>query len=214
MEGVHKNQVKAKLDKISRDIVSIKSQDGKDFNSKKKSPPITFSIHSSKIGKLIIASTSKGICYVGYLEKGITSVQQLQKRFPYSKIRNKRNKVHQQFKDVFKKDWNGISKIALHLKGTDFQCKVWEALLEIPYGTITTYGKIAERIGKPKAQRAVGSAIGKNPIMFLIPCHRVVASNGKLGGFHWGIDKKVMLLNKECSVKKNKGTTNWEPTFF
>ena len=107
-----------------------------------------------------------------------------------------------------------MTKIPLHLKGTEFQCKVWEALLEIPYGTITTYSNIAEKVGRPKAQRAVGTAIGKNPILFLIPCHRVVAANGKLGGFYWGIDKKVMLLNRECNGKKNMGAKNWDPTFF
>jgi AraC family transcriptional regulator, regulatory protein of adaptative response / methylated-DNA-[protein]-cysteine methyltransferase len=214
MEGLLKNKNQLKNEKVHSNIVTVKHQECKEFNSKKNPPPISFSIHSSKIGKLIIASTSKGICYVGYLEKGPTSVQQLQIRFPYSKIRNKKNKMHLLFKEVFKKDWNGISKIPLHLKGTEFQCKVWDALLEIPFGTITTYSNIAEKVGRPKAQRAVGTAVGKNPILFLIPCHRVVAANGKLGGFYWGIDKKVMLLNKECSGKKNKGAKNWNPTFF
>ena len=214
MEGLLKNQIQSKNEKIHSNIVTVKHQESKEFNSKKNPPLISFSIHSSKIGKLIIASTSKGICYVGYLEKGLTSVQQLQMRFPFSKIKNKKNKIHLLFKEVFKKDWNDMTKIPLHLKGTEFQCKVWEALLEIPYGTITTYSNIAEKVGRPKAQRAVGTAIGKNPILFLIPCHRVVAANGKLGGFYWGIDKKVMLLNRECNGKKNMGAKNWDPTFF
>jgi AraC family transcriptional regulator of adaptative response/methylated-DNA-[protein]-cysteine methyltransferase len=214
MEGLLKKQNQSKNEKIHSTIVAVKHQECKEFNSKKNPPPISFSIHSSKIGKLIIASTPKGICYVGYLEKGLTSVQQLQIRFPFSKIRNKKNKMHLLFKEVFRKEWTDLPKIPLHLKGTDFQCKVWNALLEIPYGTITTYGNIAEKVGKPKAQRAVGTAVGKNPILFLIPCHRVVAANGKLGGFYWGIDKKVMLLNKECGVTKTKGSKNWNPTFF
>ncbi|PKP20683.1 MAG: hypothetical protein CVU02_02100 [Bacteroidetes bacterium HGW-Bacteroidetes-19] len=214
MEGLLKNQIQSKNEKIHSNIVTVKHQESKEFNSKKNPPLISFSIHSSKIGKLIIASTSKGICYVGYLEKGLTSVQQLQMRFPFSKIKNKKNKIHLLFKEVFKKDWNDMTKIPLHLKGTEFQCKVWEALLEIPYGTITTYSNIAEKVGRPKAQRAVGTAIGKNPILFLIPCHRVVAANGKLGGFYWGIDKKVMLLNRECNGKKKMGAKNWDPTFF
>jgi AraC family transcriptional regulator, regulatory protein of adaptative response / methylated-DNA-[protein]-cysteine methyltransferase len=163
MEGLLKNKNQLKNEKVHSNIVTVKHQECKEFNSKKNPPPISFSIHSSKIGKLIIASTSKGICYVGYLEKGLTSVQQLQIRFPYSKIRNKKNKMHLLFKEVFKKDWNGISKIPLHLKGTEFQCKVWDALLEIPFGTITTYSNIAEKVGRPKAQRAVGTAVGKNP---------------------------------------------------
>ena len=214
MEGLLKNKIQLNNEKIHSNIVTVKHEESKEFNSKKNPPLISFSIHSSKIGKLIIASTSKGICYVGYLEKGLTSVQQLQMRFPFSKIKNKKNKIHLLFKEVFKKDWHDMTKIPLHLKGTEFQCKVWEALLEIPYGTITTYSNIAEKVGRPKAQRAVGTAIGKNPILFLIPCHRVVAANGKLGGFYWGIDKKVMLLNRECNGKKNMGAKNWDPTFF
>lgn len=214
MEGLLKNKIQLNNEKIHSNIVTVKHEESKEFNSKKNPPSISFSIHSSKIGKLIIASTSKGICYVGYLEKGVTSVQQLQMRFPFSKIKNKKSKMHMLFREVFKKDWHDMTKIPLHLKGTEFQCKVWEALLEIPFGTITTYSNIAEKVGRPKAQRAVGTAIGKNPILFLIPCHRVVAANGKLGGFYWGIDKKVMLLNRECNGKKNMGAKNWDPTFF
>lgn len=196
------------------DIVSIKHSDRSDFNSKKNPPSISFSVISTKIGKLIIASTSKGICFVGYPEKGETYVEQLQKRFPKSKIKNRKSKVHGLLKEVFKKDWTNLPRIPLHLKGTPFQLSVWEALLEIPFGSITTYSYIAEKVGRPKARRAVGTAIGKNPILYLIPCHRVIAANGKLGGFYYGIDKKVYLLNKECPLKKNINQRTWDPTLF
>lgn len=207
-------QDKQTIEKINGSIVSLKLSDRADFNSKKNSPSISFSVISTKIGKLIVASTSKGICFVGYHEKGLTYVEQLQMRFPFSKIKNRKNKMHLLIKEVFKKDWTNCSKIPLHLKGTPFQLNVWNALLEIPYGTLTTYSVIAEKVGKPKAQRAVGTAIGKNPILYLIPCHRVVAASGKLGGFYYGIDKKVQLLNMECAQKKKKGTLNWDPTLF
>lgn len=87
--------------------------------------------------------------------------------------------------------------IPLNLKGTLFQKKVWQALLEIPYGKTCSYKDIAQKIGNPKAVRAVGTAIGKNPISIIIPCHRVIASNGGLGGFAGGIDRKKILLDLE-----------------
>lgn len=214
MDNHTKNDLKQNSERKNGDIVSIKHNDRSDFISKKNPPSISFSVISTKIGKLIVASTSKGICFVGYQEKGETFVEQLQKRFPHSKIKNRKSKLHGLLKEVFKKDWTNVTKIPLHLKGTPFQINVWEALLEIPYGSITTYSYIAEKIGKPKAQRAVGTAIGKNPILFLIPCHRVIAANGKLGGFYYGIDKKVFLLNKECPSKKNKNSQTWDPTLF
>lgn len=214
METLPKHQKNKDLYEKNGNWVTIKDRDGLDFKSKKNQPSISFSIISSKIGKLLVASTSKGICYVGYVEKGETYVEQLQKRFPRSKIKNRKNKIHSFIKDLFKKNIVEITKIPLHLKGTPFQVQVWEALLEIPHGSVTTYSDIASKIGKPKAQRAVGTAIGKNPVLYLIPCHRVIAANGKLGGFYWGIDKKVFLLNRECKHKKNKGSKVWDPTLF
>jgi len=89
--------------------------------------------------------------------------------------------------------------IALHLKGTNFQLQVWRALLKISLGDLTTYQGLAQAVGKPKAARAIGNAVGKNPVGFLIPCHRVIRGNGELGGYRWGQDRKAMLLGWEAS---------------
>jgi AraC family transcriptional regulator of adaptative response/methylated-DNA-[protein]-cysteine methyltransferase len=83
------------------------------------------------------------------------------------------------------------------LKGTDFQLKVWETLLKIPMGRLSTYHNIAEQIGSPKASRAVGTAIGSNPVAFLIPCHRVIQSSGKIGGYMWGNTRKTAIIGWE-----------------
>jgi AraC family transcriptional regulator of adaptative response/methylated-DNA-[protein]-cysteine methyltransferase len=97
---------------------------------------------------------------------------------------------------------NTASKtIALHVKGTEFQLKVWAALLEIPFGELSNYGEIAQQIGHSKASRAVGTAIGSNPIALLIPCHRVVQANGKLGGFKWGLERKAAIIAWEASYQ-------------
>jgi AraC family transcriptional regulator of adaptative response/methylated-DNA-[protein]-cysteine methyltransferase len=86
------------------------------------------------------------------------------------------------------------------LIGTDFEVKVWETLLTIPCGNATTYGAVADRIGKPSASRAVGAAVGRNPISFVVPCHRVVGSNGALTGYHWGVPRKRAILGWETGV--------------
>jgi AraC family transcriptional regulator of adaptative response/methylated-DNA-[protein]-cysteine methyltransferase len=94
------------------------------------------------------------------------------------------------------------AEIKLHLNGTAFQLKVWENLLKIPVGSLSTYGKIAGEMGKPSASRAIGTAIGKNPVAVLIPCHRVVQSSGKIGGFRWGSKRKSAIIAWEATKIK------------
>jgi AraC family transcriptional regulator of adaptative response/methylated-DNA-[protein]-cysteine methyltransferase len=100
---------------------------------------------------------------------------------------------------IFANDWSEVSKIKLHLKGTDFQLKVWDALLKIPKGQLSSYGNIAHEIQNPKAARAVGTAIGSNPVAFLIPCHRVIQSSGEIGGYRWGNTRKTAIIGWEAS---------------
>ena len=92
-----------------------------------------------------------------------------------------------------------LDQIKLHLKGTEFQLKVWEMLLTIPMGELTSYGRVAQKIDKPKASRAVGAAIGSNPVAFLIPCHRVIQTSGNLGGYMWGNTRKSAIIGWEAS---------------
>ena len=94
-----------------------------------------------------------------------------------------------------------IFSIPIDLQGTRFQLKVWNELIKIPYGTTTTYLEIAKRIGNPKAVRAVGTAIGKNPICIIIPCHRVISSDGSIGGYSGGVDNKKKLIYLESTVE-------------
>jgi AraC family transcriptional regulator of adaptative response/methylated-DNA-[protein]-cysteine methyltransferase len=100
---------------------------------------------------------------------------------------------------VFKTDWTQLNEIKLHLNGTPFQLKVWQSLLNIPQGKLTTYGAIAKSIGSPKSSRAVGTAIGVNPIAYLIPCHRVIRSSGEMGGYMWGVTRKSAMIGWEAA---------------
>ena len=109
------------------------------------------------------------------------------------------DEVQQNALFIFTQDWSKLKEIKLHLKGTDFQLKVWETLLKIPVGGLTTYGDIAVGINNPRACRAVGTAVGENPVAFLIPCHRVIRSSGELGNYHWGEIRKTAIIGWEAA---------------
>ncbi|MBC7486169.1 MAG: methylated-DNA--[protein]-cysteine S-methyltransferase [Cytophagaceae bacterium] len=160
---------------------------------------ISYSFEESPFGKLIVASTMKGICYIAFLQDKEKSVQELQAYFPKAAFQFIEQPLHKKALRIFEQDWKGIAQIKLHLKGTDFQLKVWEALLKIPSGSLTTYASIAEQIESPTASRAVGTAIGSNPIAFLIPCHRVIQSSGIIGGYMWGPTRKTAIIGWEAA---------------
>lgn len=160
---------------------------------------INYSFAESPFGNIFIASTPKGVCFMVFtdtLEEGIT---QLRQEFPKSQLHNKVDQLQQDALLIFQRDWSKLDQIKLHLKGTTFQLKVWEALLSIPEGKLATYGHIATAINQPKAARAVGTAIGANPIAFLIPCHRVIQSSGKTGGYRWNPIRKKAIIAWEGS---------------
>ena len=163
----------------------------------KKKHIISYSFFSSPFGEMLVASMPQGVCYVGYALPQEDALQELHDRFPQNILRLKKNKQHEHVAKLFAGNRRKRKPLPLYLKGTDFQLKVWEALLQIPTGSLSTYGKIATAVGSPKAQRATGSAIGRNPILYIVPCHRVIAQNGKMGGFYWGVEKKIELLNAE-----------------
>lgn len=104
---------------------------------------------------------------------------------------------------IFNKDWSQLSTIKLHLKGTSFQLKVWETLINIPLGSLSTYAGVAKTINNPTASRAVGSAVGDNPVAFLIPCHRVIKSTGEFGQYHWGAVRKSAIIGWEAARLSN-----------
>ncbi|MCL2245598.1 MAG: methylated-DNA--[protein]-cysteine S-methyltransferase [Lentimicrobiaceae bacterium] len=175
-------------------FVRIKPASKTDFGKKST---VSYSFFSSPFGKIAVASVPQGVCYVGYARSLEIVLQELHHRFPDVTLRQHTNKQHEHVKKLFSGNWERGKKLLVCAKGTVFQLKVWEALLQIPTGTLSTYSKIAMTVGSPKAQRATGSAVGWNPILYLIPCHRVIAQNGKMGGFYWGIEKKIELLNAE-----------------
>ncbi|WP_018341494.1 methylated-DNA--[protein]-cysteine S-methyltransferase [Cytophaga aurantiaca] len=160
---------------------------------------IEYSFSDSAFGKVIIASTPHGICHLTFIENEADGLTQLKSVFPNATYLKKINDAHSNALLIFSMDWSKLKQVKLHLKGTEFQLKVWEALLKIPMGVLTSYGDIAATIQKPSASRAVGTAIGSNPIAFLIPCHRVIQASGNLGGYMWGITRKTAMIGWESS---------------
>nr|WP_210413047.1 methylated-DNA--[protein]-cysteine S-methyltransferase [Leptospira semungkisensis] len=160
---------------------------------------INYSFAETPFGRLLVASTTKGICYISFSENDTKSFKDLQTIFPNANYTQTVDMIQQNALFIFTHDWKKLNKIKLHLKGTDFQIKVWETLLKIPMGKLSTYGEIAKRLDRPNASRAVGTAIGSNPVAFLIPCHRVIQSSGEFGEYHWGSSRKVAMIGWEAS---------------
>lgn len=158
---------------------------------------INFSFAESPFGSLMIASTPKGICHMAFEEEETKALHNLKTKFPHASYQQKLDLLQQNALFIFQNDWSKLSDIKLHLKGTDFQLKVWESLLKIPMGKLATYGSIAEHIGNTGASRAVGTAIGSNPVAYLIPCHRVIQSTGHIGGYMWGPTRKTAIIGWE-----------------
>lgn len=160
---------------------------------------IHYSFAESPFGHILVASTGKGICYLAFHATEAEGLAVLQKKFPNARIHQMLDMLQQEALFIFQKDWSRLSEIKLHLKGTPFQLKVWEALLRIPLGGLATYGQVAAFINHPNASRAVGSAVGDNPVAFLIPCHRVIQSTGVFGHYHWGADRKAAIIGWEAA---------------
>src|ERR1700744_3474987 len=135
---------------------------------------INYSYAESPFGNVLVASTPKGICHIAFANSEAEGLAELQRIFPNAVYSPMVDLIQQNALYIFKNDWSKLDEIKLHLKGTDFQIKVWETLLKIPTGNLSTYGNIAKHLQQPTASRAVGSAIGDNPVAFLIPCHRVI----------------------------------------
>ena len=180
-------------------FIKIEGMTPGEFKNGGENLSINYSYAESPFGNIIVASTPKGICYMAFAENEETATANLKAHFPNADFKQKLDLIQQNALYIFTHDWDKLNQIKLHLKGTDFQLKVWETLLKIPMGNLSTYGQIAGEIQNPKASRAVGTAIGNNPVAFLIPCHRVIQSSGHFGGYMWGTTRKTAIIGWEAA---------------
>lgn len=159
-----------------------------------------YGFYESPFGQCCLAFTGEGISALIFAETAEQALSDLQRRFPGKVFVADNHQAEVLGEKVFHTKEN----VKLLPEGTDFQKAVWKALVAIPEGTVCTYKDIAEAIGKPKAVRAVGTAIGANPIAYLIPCHRIIRTDGNPGGYRWGLDKKMQMLKMEGAIVKQE----------
>lgn len=167
---------------------------------KGKGLDVAYGFHPTPLGEILVAQTGRGVCYLGFLMDGKRDVpvEKMRRYLPYASYTANdpgTKPAAERIMDI----WRGrrAGKLKLDLHGTNLQIQVWQALLKIPCGETLTYGDIAKQIGKPKASRAVGNAVGANPISLLIPCHRVIRATGIIDNYGWGSPRKKLLLAME-----------------
>ncbi|MEM1358800.1 MAG: methylated-DNA--[protein]-cysteine S-methyltransferase, partial [Bacteroidota bacterium] len=163
---------------------------------------IRYQVFPSPFGPALVAATSRGICRLEFLEEVTKPEELLLQEFPNAIFLNESGPQLEKVANFLRGFLPSPSdRIRICTKGTPFQLNVWRALLQIPEGSLRTYSALAQAVGKPKAVRAVGTAIGKNPIALLIPCHRVIRTSGALGGYRWGVTRKCIINSIEASKR-------------
>ena len=160
---------------------------------------IDYGFHASPFGIALVMATDKGVCGMGFADEGDEEalLADLKARWPKAEYRENEERAAEIALRIFDPQRQGETVVPLHLMGTPWQIKVWEALPAIPSGRFVSYGTIAAKVCTPRASRAVGAAVGRNPISWLIPCHRVLGSGGALTGYHWGVARKRAMLAVE-----------------
>jgi AraC family transcriptional regulator of adaptative response/methylated-DNA-[protein]-cysteine methyltransferase len=165
---------------------------------------IDYDFVDTGFGRVLVASTGKGVCYLAFVDEAVEedaqAVDKLRQRYPAARLELRQTAIQQQaVAAIGPLSQASQQPLKLHLSGTPFQLKVWQALLKIPLGQLVSYGNIADAINRSSAARAVGTAIGANPVALLIPCHRVIQQSGIRGGYRWGGERKAALIGWEAA---------------
>ena len=162
---------------------------------------IAYGFHPSPFGNALVMATERGLAGLAFANPGEepAAFADMRSRWPKAKFVESTTRTAPLARRVFDtKLWRGDQRLRVLLIGTDFEVRVWEALLEIPVGGAMTYSGIAAKIGATRAARAVGAAVGKNPVSFVVPCHRVLGKSGAITGYHWGLTRKRAMLGWEA----------------
>ena len=183
-------------------FVNIIGVTPKEYKELGKNVKITYGYGATPFGESLIGFTKRGVSYLGFLDSNNKNKEQLFNRFQEIWAKADLIEDDEKAQEYLNKIFIDKKKFDLYVKGTNFQINIWKALLNIPNGAITTYQDIANSINKPKAVRAVASAIGSNHIGYLIPCHRVLAKSGAMSGYRWGIERKKILVAYEALTKE------------
>jgi AraC family transcriptional regulator, regulatory protein of adaptative response / methylated-DNA-[protein]-cysteine methyltransferase len=184
-------------------FVSYEAMSPGEYKQRGRGLTIGFGFHPSPFGRALIMATARGICGIAFVnedqnETEADALQDMTRRWPNATYESQMSRTAELATQVFlHQQWSAASPVRLVLIGSEFDVNVWGALLKIPMGRAVSYADVARHIGKPAAVRAVGTAIGRNPISFVVPCHRVLRNDGSLGGYHWGLTRKRALIGWE-----------------
>lgn len=177
--------------RLHEHFVNLEAVTPGEYKTKGIGLTIYYGVHDTPFGKAFIAVTQHGICKLSFIQEDYRNeFHELQTEWKNAILSYSKSKTADTIEAVFDIDKRKECPLSVLVSGTNFQISVWKALLDLPYASLSSYGDIADKIGKPNAFRAVGSAIGRNPVAFLIPCHRVIQQSGKLGGYRWGEIRK------------------------
>lgn len=183
-------------------FVNIEAVTPQEYKSHGEGVSIEYGYHLTPFGECFIAHTEKGICALSFIEENKEEVlDEFAGQWQNAAIKNNQRSTKELVQQLFEAPLQR-KELKLMLKGTKFQVKVWEALLKIPFGSVSTYRNIAAAVDQPGAMRAVGSAVGANPVAFIIPCHRVIRSEGLIGQYHWGATRKRAMIGWEKAKVK------------
>jgi AraC family transcriptional regulator of adaptative response/methylated-DNA-[protein]-cysteine methyltransferase len=162
---------------------------------------VNYGFHPSLFGTALVMTTERGLCGLAFADEGenAPALEDMRRRWPNARYVEDQARTAAVARRIFEpKQWRKETPLRIVLIGTDFEVRVWETLLRIPLGRAATYSDVARTVCSEKAARAVGAAVGKNPISFVVPCHRVVGKNGALTGYHWGLTRKRAMLGWEA----------------
>lgn len=171
-----------------------------EYKSRGKQVHIEYGVHATPLGPMFAAVTQRGVCRAEFMDFNSMEelLDSLHNAWPLSSIRESLSSTRHAIDVFFSNDAaSRHGPLSLHVAGTNFQIAVWRALLKIPMGSVSSYAEVAKSLGAPRSARAVGNAIGANPVALLIPCHRVIQQSGALGGYRWGPTKKLMVQTWE-----------------
>jgi AraC family transcriptional regulator of adaptative response/methylated-DNA-[protein]-cysteine methyltransferase len=185
-------------------FVTLKAATPGEFKRAGAGLKIRHGVAESPFGRTFVATTARGICALAFIDTATDSteaaVADVAQNWPYAELIADEVAAAQTIARVFERRVAGNAPLSVLVHGTNFQVAVWRALLAIPEGCLVSYGDIAAALGRPRAVRAVGSAVGANPCGYLIPCHRVIRSNGELGGYRWGLTRKQAINAWEAAA--------------
>jgi AraC family transcriptional regulator of adaptative response/methylated-DNA-[protein]-cysteine methyltransferase len=189
-------------------FVQLEALSPGEFKRRGEGVTIEYAVHDTPFGAAFVGVTPRGICQLGFVDDaGVDKhLAELSVKWPCARLRESHQRTRALIDTIFNCTERPDRPLSLYVAGTNFQINVWKALLQIPPGKVASYSQVAAAVGRPRTARAVGLAVGQNPVAFLIPCHRVIRQSGEPGGYHWGETRKHAMHAWEAARYDDSGS--------